>query len=184
MPIEVPFLPADQNLDPLKQDWGEAYKELAALIRAKVPAIKHVDLYYGQEQFIGSDGNWMPFRAPAVFLEFRAAEVQDLGDQVQQLTMDIGVYLLHETVQDTDDRSLGQRRAMEFVGLLRQLHAALHSAQGTHFMPLGRTELSRAEAPPFCYFYRQTYRCVIIDNGAVPQWNWKEPPLEPVVESE
>lgn len=181
MPIEVPHLPADTNLDPLSQDWGEAYKELAALIRAKVPAIKHVDLYYGQEQFIGSDGNWMPFRAPAVFLEFRAAEVQDLGDQVQQLTMDIGVYLLHETVQDTDDRSLGQRRALEFVALLRQLHQVLHGAQGTHFMPLTRTELSRAEAPPFCYFYRQTYRCVIIDNGAAPQWNWAEPPLEPVV---
>lgn len=66
MPIEVPYLPADQNLDPLTQDWGETYKELCALIRAKVPAIKHVDLYYGQEQFIGGDGNWMPFRAPAV----------------------------------------------------------------------------------------------------------------------
>ncbi len=184
MPIEVPYLPADANLDPLIQDWGEAYKELATLIRAKVPAIQHVDLYYGQEQFIGSDGNWMPFRAPAVFLEFRAAEVQDLGDQVQQLTMDIGVYLLHETVQDTDDRSLGQRRALEFVALLRQLHAALHGAQGDHFMPLGRTELSRAEAPPFCYFYRQTFRCVIIDNGAAPQWDWKEPPLVPVVEPE
>lgn len=182
MPIEVPYLPADQNRDPLTQDWGEAYKELCALIRAKVPAIKHVDLYYGQEQFIGSDGNWTPFRAPAVFLEFRAAVVQDLGDQAQQLTMDIGVYLLHETVQDTDDRSLGQRRALEFVGLLRQLHATLHSAQGAHFMPLTRTELSRAEAPPFCYFYRQTYRCVIIDNGAAPQWDWAEPPLVPVVE--
>lgn len=111
MPIEVPFLPADTNRDPLTQDWGAAYKELCALIRAKVPAIKHVDLYYGQEQFIGSDGNWTPFRAPAVFLEFRAAVVQDLGDQAQQLTMDIGVYLLHETVQDTDDRSLEIGRA-------------------------------------------------------------------------
>lgn len=70
----------DENLDPKLQDWAEAYKELCAIIKAKLPEVKHVDLYYGQDQVVDRDGNWMPFRAPAVFLQMEAAQVSDLGE--------------------------------------------------------------------------------------------------------
>lgn len=160
------------------QDWGEAYLELSELILEKVPGVKHLDLYYGQEQAIDSDGNWLPFPAPAVFLAFNAADVADLGNQSQQLTMDITVYLAFETVQDSSANSLGRKRSMEFIGLLRQLHKALHNTSGKHFSPLSRTGLNRVEAPPYMIFYSQTYRCVILDHGAVPQWEEVDtPPL-------
>lgn len=178
--IPAPYLPDVVNGDPAIQDWGLAYKELAGHIRQQVPAIKHVDLYYGQEQFAGQEEGWIPYRAPAVFLDFRTVEVSNLGGLKQHLLLDIGVYLLHETVQDTNDRSLGQRRAMEFVGLMRDLHRVLHNAQGDHFGPLSRTAMGRADAPPFIYFYQQTYRCVLIDKGAAVQWNYREPGPTPM----
>lgn len=158
-------------------NWIEAYKAIADLIVAKVPAIKHVDLYYGQENMVDEDGNWMPFRAPAVFLDFSAAEVKDLSEGKQELLMDIGVYLYMETVQDSDRGSWGQRRALEFMGLLRQLHQALHNAEGTHFGPLSRTGLGRVPAPPYVVLYRQTYQCHLLDYGASPNYNEAEPPM-------
>lgn len=161
------------------QNWGEAYKALATLITAKVPAIKHVDLYYGQEQAVDADGNWMPFRCPAVFLEFNAAEVQDMGDNRQLILMDVGVYLCFETVQDSDLGSLGQPRALQFIQLLRDLNAALHGAEGTHYGPLSRIGLARVEAPPYMILYRQSYRSAMLDYSATANFDEEDtPPLE------
>lgn len=162
--------------DPSIQDWSAAYKELCDLIATKVPEVKHVDLYYGQENLVDGDGNWMPFRAPAVFLEFNTAQVDDLGQLGQQLLMDITVYLYMETVQDTNAGSAGQRRALEFTGLLRKLHQVLHGTGGEHYGPLGRTALRRVEAPPYVYLYAQTFQCVIMDYAAVRQWPQEDMP--------
>ncbi len=160
----------DQNQDAALQDWGEAYKDLCALLRAKVPELKHIDLYYGQEQMIDGDGNWLPFQSPSVFIQFQATGVNDLGDLAQELLMDITIYLYVETVQDTNDASIGQARALQFIGLMRKLHQALHNASSDHFGPLSRVGLSRAEAPPYVQMYGQVYRCVMIDNSASRQW--------------
>lgn len=166
-------------MDNDKQNWGEAYKELATLITTKVPAIKHVDLYYGQEQMVDSDGNWIPFPAPAVFLEFNALDVKDVGNRVQHITMEVGVYLCYETTDDTHRGSIGQARALAFVGLLRDLHAALHCADGQHFSPLSRTGINRVDAPPVWMFYRQAYTTVIVDYGGTLNYQEEDtPPLE------
>lgn len=165
----------EENLDPALQDWGEAYKELCVIIKAKLPQIKHIDFYYGQDQFVDQDGNWNPFPCPAVLLDFRAAKVSDLGDDTQEIHMDITMYLYMETVQDTHHGSAGQRRAMEFVGLMRKLHQAMHGASGEHFSPLSRVDMQRkADAPPYAYVFGQTYRCVLLDNSGSKQWNFTE----------
>lgn len=166
----------EENLDPKLQDWGEAYKELCAIIKAKVPEVKHIDFYYGQDQFVEQDGNWNPFPCPAVLLNFRAAQVQDLGDNTQQLTMDITMYLYMETVQDTHHGSAGQRRAMEFVGLMRKLHLAMHGTAGDHFSPMSRVDMAqKTDAPPYAYVFGQTYRCVLLDNSTSKQYDFAEP---------
>lgn len=164
-----------------KQDWGKAYQQLATLITTKVPAIKHVDLYYGQQNLLDGDGNWIPFPSPAVFLQFDAV-IEDLGELRQQQTFDITVYLCVETVQDTHQGGLGQARAMQFVELMRQLHQHLHNAQGDDFGPLSRIGMRKEDAPPHMYFYSQTFRTVLLDYGATE--NWTElgelsPPLDP-----
>lgn len=156
-------------------NWGEAYKALADLIRAKVPAIRHVDLYHRQEVAVDDDGNWIPFTAPAVFLEFDATGINDLSEGKQELLMNIGVHLYTETTADTHQGSTGQARALAFMDLLRQLHAALQGAEGTHFGPLGRTALRRMDAPPFVLMYSQVYTCHMLDYGAAPRFN--EAPL-------
>lgn len=160
----------DANQDAALQDWGEAYKDLCALLRTKVPELKHIDLYYGQEQMIDADGNWLPFKSPAVFIQFQAAAVNDLGDLAQELMMDITFYLYVETVQDTNDTSAGQERALQFIGLMRKLHQALHNASGDHYSPLSRVGLNKVDAPPYVQMYGQVYRCVMIDNSASRQW--------------
>ena len=166
----------EDNLDPKLQDWGEAYKELCVLIKEKVPEVKHIDLYYGQDQFVEQDGNWNPFPCPAVLLSFKAAQVRDLGDNTQELHMDITMYLYLETVQDTHHGSAGQRRAMEFVGLMRKLHTNMHGVSGEHFSPLSRVDMAqKADAPPYAYVFGQTYRCVLLDNSTSKQYNFRDP---------
>lgn len=158
------------------QDWSEAYTSISERIPEKVPAIKHIDLYHGQEQAIDQDGNWIPFRAPAVWLEFNAAEVADLSDLRQLITMDVGVYLAFETVQDSNRGSLGQGRALEFIGLLRLLHQHLHGHRDTHHGPLTRVGLSRVDAPPTMILYRQVFRCAMLDYGATANYDELENP--------
>jgi hypothetical protein len=158
-------------------NWGEAYKALATLITTKVPAIKHVDLYYGQERAIDQDGNWIPFRAPAVFIDFNAAEVKDFSEGKQELLMDIGFFLCFETTADSNQGSLGQPRALAFIQLLRDLHAALHNAEGTHFGPLSRIALNRIEAPPYMIMYQQTYRTHMLDYSASANWDETTVPI-------
>lgn len=160
-------------------NWGEAYKALCDRIEAQVPAIKHMDLYYEQPHIIDSeDGNWLPFRCPAVFFEFNAAEVNDLGELRQELLMDIGVYLAYETTADSNKGSLGQARALAFIQLLRDLHAALHDHEGTHFGPLSRISLQRVPAPPTMIVYRQVYRAHMLDYSATKTYVEQDtPPL-------
>lgn len=158
------------------QDWGEAYKSIADHIADKVPAIKHIDLYYGQEQAVDQDGNWIPFLAPAVWLEFNANEVADLMDKRQLITMDVGVYLAFETVQDSNRGSLGQARALQYIGLLRQLHQHLHGHAALHHGPMTRVAMNRVDAPPTMVLYRQVFRCAMLDYGATANHDELENP--------
>lgn len=161
------------------QSWTECYKELCERIHSSVPGIKHIDLYYGQENIMGDDGNWNPFRCPAVFLEFNAAQVEDVSSDAQHITTDIGVYLVYETTADSGSNSLGQKRALEFMGLLRSLMAALHNNSGEHYGPLSRVGLQRVEGPPYCIIYKQTFRSLLVDYAAQPVLQDIEtPPLE------
>ena len=152
-----------------KQDWTKAYQQIAAIILTRVPEIKHVDLYYGQERIADDDGNWVPFKAPACFLQFDLV-AEDLGELRQQLTVDIKVYVAFETVQDTNQGSLGQARALQFGALMRKLHQVLHNTQGDDFGPLSRVAMAREEGPPYWYFYSQTFRAVLLDYGATRNW--------------
>lgn len=172
----IPYLP-NEDLDLSFQSFSEAYKELCERLRAQVPKLKHIDLYYGQEQFVDSDGNWMPFRAPAAFLEFQTINVASGGDGVQLITTDVVVRVVHETVQDTSDRSKGQQRSLEFFGLMQSIHRALHRHKGQHHGPMSRVGLGRLDGPPYWYMYQQTYRCVITDNSASPEYRHMDPPI-------
>lgn len=161
-------------------NWSEAYKALCDRIEEKVPAIKHMDLYYEQPHIIDTDdGNWLPFRCPAVFFEFNAAEVKDLGELRQEILMDIGVYLAYETTADSNKGSLGQPRALAFIQLLRDLNAALHNHEGTHFGPLSRIGIQRVAAPPTMIVYRQVYRTHMLDYSATATFEERDtPPLQ------
>ncbi|MBL8002380.1 MAG: hypothetical protein JNL05_10500 [Flavobacteriales bacterium] len=161
------------------QDWGLAYQEIATLITTKVPTIKHVDLYWGQDQAVDEDGNWLPFPAPAVFLDFNALSIEDLAEGRQLITMDVGVKLYRETLSDTHKGSGNQAAALAFIGLMRQLHAALHGAKGTHFGPMSRVALSRVDTQAYVQMYDQVYRTVMLDYGATATYQEEDaPPLE------
>lgn len=161
------------------QSWTEAYKELCERIHSKVPGIKHIDLYYGQENILDADGNWTPFRCPAVFLDFNAADVSNVGNNVQHITTDVGVYLMFETTAETGARSIGQSRGLEFMGLLRELMATLHGHSGEHFGAMTRVGLRRVDAPPTCIMYCQTFRTLLVDYAAQPDpHEVNTPPME------
>lgn len=161
-----------------KQDWGKAYQQIADLITEKVPEIKHVDLYHGQEQLIDDDGNWIPFQCPAVFLEFTFTP-EDIGERRQLLNTDVTVRLAYETLSDSNMGSMGQDRALKFIALMRKINEALHGAEGDDFGPMSRTGQTKHEAPPYMIMWSQTYATVILDYSATQRYEELEDvPLE------
>lgn len=161
-----------------KQDWGKAYQQIAELITQKVPEIQHVDLYHGQEQLIDDDGNWIPFKCPAVFLEFTFTP-EDIGERRQLLNAEITVRLAYETLSDSNKGSMGQERALKFIALMRKINEALHCAEGDDFGPMSRTGQNKHEAPPYMIMWSQTYSTVILDYSATQRYGELEDvPLE------
>ena len=71
------------------QNIQDAYLELAELLVSKVPAIKHVDLWYEQ---VYNQQQEDPYPSPAVFLELNSTDAKTTGNNAQELDIAIKVY--------------------------------------------------------------------------------------------
>ena len=60
--------------------------------------IRWQDLWHNQVNFLEDE---LQFPTPAVFLSFRSKNVQDLGDKLQEMVLQIDCYLFYETFSNT-----------------------------------------------------------------------------------
>lgn len=146
------------------QNWTELYKELCALIKAKVSEVKWQDLWHNQVNFLESEH---PFPSPALFYGFRTLEVMDLSKKVQKVPIQVDVYVFFETFADTYDGSWNQESALGFLGILSQVHAAFHGSEGTNYSNMRRKGFSAVDTGGAGNTYLVNFTCEIIDYSAV-----------------
>ncbi|MDT8412687.1 MAG: hypothetical protein RQ875_09515 [Vicingaceae bacterium] len=142
------------------QNWKDLYTELANIITTKVPAIKWVDLWHNQINFIENE---YPFPVPAVFLAFRSNNITDQGLKVQQLTLQIDVFLYYETFADTFTGSTNQTDALAFLDAFDSLNKALHASSGTNYSSMRRIAFGPVDTGGAGNLYQVIYECLLTD---------------------
>lgn len=108
------------------QNFKELYKELADKLSG-IESVKWVDLWNSQVYNLESEH---PFPAPAVFLAFRGNGTKDLGDKVQDVTMQVDVFLFYETFLDTYLGAYNQADALNFLDTIDDINKILHGSSG------------------------------------------------------
>lgn len=145
------------------KDLKNLYLEHEAIITAKMPEIKTVDLWSEQVQFMAEEH---PFKAPAVFFGYRILAADDQGEKEQQLRLQVDVYLFYETFADTARKSKKQQTALDFLDLLTKIHACFHGRHGKYFAEMRRTGFNPVETGGAGILYVQRFECSMTDDSA------------------
>lgn len=138
----------------------EAYKEIALILTNEVTELKWVDMWHNQINFLEEE---YAFPFPAVFLSFRAGDMDDIGNGDQNINTFIDVYLAFETLADTYQGAFNQQSALEFGDILQKIHQTLHTRQGDNFGALRRVSFTPLDTGTGIMLYRVTYFSILAD---------------------
>jgi hypothetical protein len=141
----------------------ELYLEHEKRITDNIAEIKHVDLWSEQVGFLAEE---QPFRSPAVFFSYRILETDDQGEKIQQLRLQVEIYLFYETFSETKRGSKRQGKALAFLDLLTRINACYHGSHGQYFSEMRRTGFNPVETGTANLLYVQRYECSVNDASA------------------
>lgn len=151
-----------------EQDWTEAYKELSAIVKTKIPEIKHIDLWYEQINYLPEE---YPYPEQCLFIDINTISIETLGNNVQALNCAITFYHVFDTLSDTFEGSTNQDTALAFMQVNKKIHAAMQGTSGNNFSPLNRTSNKRVPTRETWMIVReQTYDCIIMDYSACKEY--------------
>lgn len=88
------------------QNFQTLYTELAKKLTDNINEIRWVDLWNSQVYNLEDEH---PFPTPAVFLAFRTNQTSDIGNKVQQVRMQVDVFVFYETFLDTFKDAYNQK---------------------------------------------------------------------------
>lgn len=147
------------------QNWKELYIELADMI-SKIKEVKWVDLWNSQVYNLESEH---PFPAPAVFLAFRSGRMEDIGGKLQNVELQVDVFLYYETFLDTFKGAYNQAEALEFLDTLDCINRLLHGSTGKNYSSMSRVSFSPVDTGGAGNLFNVTYKCTLIDYSAAPE---------------
>lgn len=145
------------------QNFKNLYLELAQKINNAIPSIKWIDLWHSQVYNLDDEH---PFPTPAVFLAFRSNAIKNVGLKVQQIILQVDVFLFYETFSDTYNGSFNQDMALEFLDSMDALNKLLHGSSGEQYSSMSRKSFSPVDTGGSSNLYLMTYECLLIDYSA------------------
>ena len=163
-----------------EQSWIQAFVELSKIIKKgresdKLEGIKDckwVDLWAGQ-----TDTPWEtpPFPRPATFISPSVIDVQDNGDDSQDLTIDFSIICVYESYGETNEDGFMRTHALAFGKYCEDHHRLLQNLNGEHFNDLTRVAGPRPRPSVIgsLIVYEQVYRSVIRDYSANPEVSYQ-----------
>lgn len=141
----------------------EMYLEHENTITNKLSEIKHVDLWHEQISFLQEEH---PFKAPAVFFAYRSNNIDDLGNKIQDVGLQVDIYYYYETFADTARGSKKQNVGLNFLKMISKINACFHGTSGTYFREMRRVAFAPVETGTASLLYVQRYHCHMIDASA------------------
>lgn len=153
------LLSADLNTSEI-----EIYSNLNTIVGSEDKSpIRWIDLWHNQVNFLEEE---LEFPTPAVFLSFRSKEIQDLGERLQQMNLQVDVYLFYETFANTFTGSFNQEDALNFIGILDFINSRMHGITGNNFSSMRKTGFAPEDTGNAGNLYRITFECFIHDASA------------------
>lgn len=158
------------------QNFKDLYVELAELLAEKIPAVKWIDLWNNQVDFLEDEH---PFQSPAIFLSFRFIDTEDKGELVQDVRLQVDAYTFYETFADTFKGSYNQQSALEFLDILNNVYSVLHGSNGENYSTMRRIGFNAVDTGNAGNLYLTSFECLITDYAAVK--NYVDGEVEDVV---
>lgn len=150
------------------ENFKELYKELADKL-GNINGIEWVDLWNSQ---VYNLENEHPFPAPAIFLAFRSNSMEDNGLKVQNVEMQIDVFLFYETFADTYRGSWNQDTALSYLDHIDNINQVLHGSSGNSYTSMSRVSFSPVDTGGAGNLYSITYKCNSIDYSAATEYEY------------
>lgn len=148
------------------QNFKDLYIELAEKID-NIQEVEWIDLWHNQISFLETEH---PFPTPAVFLGFRANQIDDVGNKVQKVQLQVDVYLFYESFLDTYKDAWNQDDALGFLDTLDQINQTLHASQGENYSSMRRVGLDPIDTGGSGNLYRLAYTCELMDYSAIKEY--------------
>jgi hypothetical protein len=145
----------------------DLYLEQEQKVTAEIAEIKHVDLWAEQISFMAEEH---PFRAPALFFAYRILQADDQAEGIQQIRMQVDIYLFYETFADTARGSKKQAHALQFLDLLTKVHACFHGSSGNYYSDMTRKGFNPVETGTANLLYVQRYEFNCTDSSALKKF--------------
>lgn len=149
------------------QNWTALYLEISGKIDG-IPEIKWIDLWHNQVGFLQDEH---PFPTPACFLGFRSNQMKDTGRKVQQVVLQMDVYLFYESFADTYRGSVNQESALGFLNSFNNINALLHGSSGDNYSSMRRVGFAPIDTGGAGNLYQATYECTLVDYSAKKEFD-------------
>lgn len=153
------------------QNFKLLYKELAQKLSEKIPAIQWVDLWHNQVNFLKTEH---PFPSPACFLQFRTINIVDVGEKVQNVQMQVDVFLFYETFADTYRGGVNEDDALSFLDNLDDIQSLFHGTSGENYSGMRRISVAPVDTGDAGNLYLVSFRCELLDYAAQDVYNNEE----------
>jgi hypothetical protein len=85
---------------------------------------------------------------------------------VQQVTLQVDVFLFFETFTDTYKGSVNQEEALAFLETMDELNKTLHCSAGENYSSMSRKSFSPLDTGGSSNLYMITYECLLMDYSA------------------
>jgi hypothetical protein len=142
------------------QAWDELYIELAEKA-AEIEGIKWVDLWHNQVGFLEEEH---AFPAPAIFLAFRSLDIEDMAELMQNVRLQVEVYLFYETFADTYKGAVNQQSALSFLKMLTDINVTFHGKTGNNYNEMRRVGFSAVDTGSTGNLYQVVFECTLLDE--------------------
>lgn len=149
------------------QNFQSLYTELAQKIDENIDEVEWIDLWNSQVYHLEDEH---PFPTPAVFLAFRSSQMQDSGNKVQSVTMQIDVFIYYETFLDTYSDAYNQSDALAFLNLMDSLNKLFHGSSGENYSSMRRVSFSPVDTGGAGNLWSITYNAVLMDYSATDNY--------------
>jgi hypothetical protein len=129
-----------------------------------VPVLKFIDLWNEQPNFPEmAEG----YDYPALFVEYNANNLADLGKLSQEVKLQCSLYLCHVNYDDSFHQASAQEQALEYLHMLGRLHELLHGYSHPLTGTLRRVGMGKVGVQTNVIVYRLDFESSLIDDSGL-----------------